>query len=137
MHAHSLRTIWLVLLTSLALIASSLASAKTLMPIQMLQASQNATEHCATMDGMTASQPSKMSLHHQMMSAKPSLTDFDCANNSDLQHDCCDTTCISVVATLLTHPTPLAQLSGSCSYPIEATRNIVKVSRSLYRPPSA
>ncbi|MGF1911412.1 hypothetical protein L4C38_18470 [Vibrio kasasachensis] len=135
MHAQSMRTIWLVLLTSLALIASNLVSAKTLMPIQMLQANQNASEHCATLSDMISS--ASMQAHHQMMNAQPSSADLDCAGDDSIQHDCCDTTCISVIATLLNHPSPLAQMSGPVSYPITATRDVVKVSSSLYRPPSA
>ncbi|HAS63580.1 MAG TPA: hypothetical protein DCS35_14085 [Vibrio sp.] len=135
MHAQSLRTIWLVLLTSLMLIASSLASAKTLMPIQMLQASQSVSAHCPS-SNTVASMPSQMQTHHQMMTSQPNSSEFNCTSDGDLQHDCCDTTCITVVATLLNQSSPLAQTSGSFSYPITATRDVVKISNDLYRPPT-
>lgn len=134
MHAISLRTIWLVMLTSLALIASSMASSKTLMPIQMLTMSADSISHCS---------PSMMAnmnlddLHHQISNDSSDPITIDCDTDSSMQHDCCGTTCINVFATLSSEPLPLTPIFSTFSYPLEPTRSTVKGVDSLYRPPSA
>ncbi|GAK83753.1 hypothetical protein JCM19238_1315 [Vibrio ponticus] len=97
MHATSLRTIWLVLLTALALVASNMASSKTLMPLQMLQMSQSTSGHCS--DEMMPNMDMAAMSHH-VSGEKLANIEMDCSSGSSMQHECCDTTCVTVVATL-------------------------------------
>ncbi|ANS85330.1 hypothetical protein RJD38_14755 [Vibrio scophthalmi] len=132
MHAKSLRTIWLVLLTALTLVASNMASSKTLMPIQMLQMGQHNLSSCTP--EMMSDMASATS-HHQMMPST-SATE-DCSSNDSLYHECCDTTCITVLAALLAEPTEHIRIAHAVSFPLESHRDIIEIARSLYRPPNA
>ncbi|WP_241210345.1 hypothetical protein [Vibrio ichthyoenteri] len=131
-----MRTIWLVLLTALALVASSMASSKSLMPIQMLQ--MNASNHSGVSSCTSQSQSDNlpaMTEHHRMMSDISSME--DCPTNSAMQHDCCDTTCLTVVAALIGESTDIIRVAHSVIFPLESSTDIIHMSRSLYRPPNA
>ncbi|WP_114764328.1 hypothetical protein [Vibrio rhodolitus] len=134
MHATSLRTIWLVLLTALALVASNMASSKTLMPLQMLQMSQSASSHCS--DEMMPNMDMAAMSHH-VSGEKLANIEMDCASGSSMQHECCDTTCVTVVATLTADLPSFSPSFDIQTYPIEPTRDTVEILSSLYRPPTA
>ncbi|KAB1454306.1 hypothetical protein [Vibrio panuliri] len=130
MHAKPLRTIWLVLLTSMTLLASSVASSQILMPFQMLQMSQGSTSDCASDMSM-----SEMSLTSHHVDNTDPIT--GCADNDSAQYDCCGTICIPHLATLTSISVDNSPVLVASSYPVEATRKTVRLARSLYRPPNA
>lgn len=138
MHAKPLRTIWLVLLTALALVASNMASSSSLMPIQMLQmnaSSQSGVNSC-TSETPSENQPA-LTDHHQMVSMSTVSSMDDCPTNNTMQHDCCDTTCLTVVAALIGESTDIVRIADSVTFPLESSTDIIQMSRSLYRPPNA
>ncbi|WP_260258562.1 hypothetical protein [Vibrio intestinalis] len=130
MRIHSLRTICLILFSSLTLILSSVVSSAPLMPIQMMQMSE-VSQSCHSMAEETTQ---SMTMHHT--ASYTTSSPIDCETNNSFEHNCCDTTCITVVAALLHPPIMPAQHSQLVAFNHEPTRSIVKVSRSLYRPPS-
>ena len=156
MHAKTLRTtslhkMWLTLLTSLALIVSSVASSGSLMPLQMLSSNQSNLAECSSTEQEIDPHAMHMALaksSHAESVTSPSSSpigvggdgvnaNIDCAPNSMLQHDCCDTTCITVIATLLNDPIDIIRLGQTVTYPIDNSRDIIEISHSLYRPPNA
>ncbi|OLQ92221.1 hypothetical protein BIY21_12350 [Vibrio ponticus] len=134
MHATSLRTIWLVLLTSMTLIASSMASSKRLMPIQMLQMSQSTSNHC---DADMLPNMDMATMSHHLADGQQTSINMDCSNGNSMQHECCDTTCVTVFATLTDDLASFTPSFDIQTYPIEPTRDTVAITSSLYRPPSA
>ncbi|MDA0147457.1 hypothetical protein [Vibrio sp. LaRot3] len=146
MRAHSLRTICLILLSSLTFILSSVASSAPLMPIQMMQmnTASSASCHSMTHNGADTSTPAnsdnvtpiQSTMHHSSPGNSQQFADIDCETNTNLDHNCCDTTCITVVAALLHPPVLPAQHSSMVELTPEQARSTVRVSRSLYRPPT-
>ena len=157
MHAKTLRTtslhkMCLILLTSLALIVSSVATSSSLMPFQMLNLNQANLPECNTttqgLDAHTMHEALSESSHAEHITPTSHSPididndvivniDNDCPSDRVLQHDCCDTTCITVMATLLNDPVDNMRLGKTVTYPIDNSRDIIEISHSLYRPPNA
>lgn len=149
------QTLWITLLTLASLLVSGFVSASVGMDASMqhrpLQSSHEMMISCSGESSMPApvhhAMGPEMPQHHGMtvshMSQSEADTDSvhsvscDSANNIDMGHTCCDTTCTNVPAVL----------SGSCAIsflssvmmvaPTTATGSIINRVQTLYRPPIA
>lgn len=135
----SLHTIWVSMLVMMTLLASSLVSSAPLMAITMSPTS--AVSHSVTDDANPPQHCSNMNAAHHDSDASDMISSAmsnDCIDHSGQGVDsCCSVMCMTTLAFFITEHQPFTPHAVLLLINVEATRGIVTVARSLYRPPIA
>ncbi len=147
------QTLWITLLTLAFLLVSGFVSASVGMDASMqhrpLQSSHEMMISCSSQTLMPppahhAIEP-EMPQHHSMTVSHMSQSEpdtvhsasCDSANNIDMGHTCCDTTCTNVPAVLSGSCTISSLSSVMMVAPTTANGSIINRIQTLYRPPIA
>ncbi len=125
-------TTWITILALAALLMSSFASSSMMMNNTAPFNEQTLESGCSNLPSMPP--------HHQNMMKPAADTDVmtaQCHVQTDIVHDCCDSTCATSVA-LFTAPNLIVTASTSLAlFTPPLSGEVVHQTQSLYRPPIA
>ncbi|WNJ97368.1 hypothetical protein RND59_19405 [Vibrio ruber] len=128
MHLNIIPTTWIAILALAAQLMSGFAFSSTMMDSAMPHGNQAATSSCPSFQ--------KMSSHHQSMDIDNSMN-VQCEVQADMIHECCDSTCTTSAAILITPNTLFTANISLALFTALLSGDVVHQTQSLYRPPIA
>lgn len=144
MEAYPVRKIWIVVVSMLAILASSFANSAPMMALQMLNLgnvntelhSHNDTDHCASLK--TFEKSSNHNDHHNPDTlTHANAPSAGCADNSDMMDNCCSAVCANIVFIQSAIDESIQRKTQRTLISLDHRDALLSRQSSLFRPPIA